>query len=90
VRYFCGGEFSPYIAKTRLKTRCNIKRYGVIHKVFYDPNAKIIYDPDHSEKEDRFIILGLSKVLNLLIVCHCYKEKKEKRRNKNIFRKEGD
>jgi len=28
--------------------------------VFYDPNAKIIHDPDHSVKEDRFIILGIS------------------------------
>jgi uncharacterized DUF497 family protein len=45
--------------------------------VFYDPNAKIIYDPDHSKEEDRFVILGLSKTLNLLIVCHCYKEKEE-------------
>ena len=42
--------------------------------VFYDPNAKIIYDPDHSEEEDRFVILGLSKLLNILVVCHCYRE----------------
>ncbi|MDR1096297.1 MAG: BrnT family toxin [Spirochaetaceae bacterium] len=45
--------------------------------VFNDPNAKIIYAPDHSKEEDRFIIFGLSKALNLLIVCHCYKEKEE-------------
>jgi uncharacterized DUF497 family protein len=48
--------------------------------VFYDPNAKVIYDPDHSKDEDRFIILGLSKSLNILVVCHCYKE------NDNIIR----
>jgi uncharacterized DUF497 family protein len=42
--------------------------------VFYDPNAKVIYDPDHSKEEDRFIILGISKLLNILVVCHCYKE----------------
>jgi len=42
--------------------------------VFYDPNAKVIFDPDHSKDEDRFIILGISKFLNLLVVCHCYKE----------------
>jgi len=42
--------------------------------VFYDANAKVIYDPDHSADEDRFIILGLSKLLNMLVVCHCYKE----------------
>ena len=42
--------------------------------VFYDPKGKIIYDPDHSNEEDRFIILGLSKLLNLLVVCHCCRE----------------
>jgi len=42
--------------------------------VFYDPSARIVYDPDHSKDEDRFVILGLSKSLNLLVVCHCYKE----------------
>jgi uncharacterized DUF497 family protein len=42
--------------------------------VFFDPNAKVIYDPDHSKDEDRFIILGISKLLNILVVCHCYKE----------------
>jgi uncharacterized DUF497 family protein len=42
--------------------------------VFFDPNAKVIYDPDHSKNEDRFIIIGLSKLLNILVVCHCYRE----------------
>jgi uncharacterized DUF497 family protein len=42
--------------------------------VFFDPNAKVIYDPDHSKDEDRFIILGISKLLNILVVCHCYRE----------------
>ena len=42
--------------------------------VFFDPYAKVIFDPDHSKEEDRFIILGLSKFLNILVVCHCYKE----------------
>ncbi|MDR3012352.1 MAG: BrnT family toxin [Chitinispirillales bacterium] len=56
----------------------NIASHGIAFDeaktVFYDPNAMIIYDPDHSEDEDRFIILGLSKRLNLLVVCHCYRE----------------
>ena len=42
--------------------------------VFFDPNAKVIYDPDHSIDEDRFIIMGLSRYLNILVVCHCYRE----------------
>ena len=46
--------------------------------VFYDPRGKLIADPDHSDdEEDRFIILGLSKMLHLLVVCHCYGENEE-------------
>jgi len=41
--------------------------------VFYDEEARIIDDPEHSEREERFIILGLSKKANLLVVCHCYR-----------------
>lgn len=41
--------------------------------VFYDGEALVIDDPDHSEEEERFIILGLSERLNLLVVCHCYR-----------------
>jgi len=41
---------------------------------FYDENARLIFDPDHSMDEDRFIIIGLSQKLRLLVVCHCYKE----------------
>ena len=46
------------------KNRKNIASHGISFEeaktVFYDPGAKVIYDPDHSEKEDRFVILGLS------------------------------
>ncbi|MBQ8973936.1 MAG: BrnT family toxin [Clostridia bacterium] len=41
--------------------------------VFYDENAVIIDDPDHSEWEDRFIILGFSARARLFMVCHCYR-----------------
>ncbi len=40
---------------------------------FYDDAARIIDDPDHSEDEERFILLGLSAKANLLTVCHCYR-----------------
>ena len=36
--------------------------------------ARLIDDPDHSEEEDRFVLLGLSSSLRLLLVCHCYRE----------------
>ena len=42
--------------------------------VFHDEMALIIDDPDHSEQEDRFIILGQSNLTKLLVVCHCYRE----------------
>lgn len=41
--------------------------------VFYDDEALIIDDPEHSEEEERFIILGLSSKANMLVVCHCYR-----------------
>ena len=41
--------------------------------VFYDDAALVIDDPEHSEEEDRFIILGMSTQANLLVVCHCYR-----------------
>lgn len=45
--------------------------------VFYDEKALLIDDPDHSDTEDRFIIIGFSALANLLVVCHCYREHDE-------------
>ena len=60
------------------KDRSNQRKHGVSFReaetVFYDEQALLIGDPLHSEDEDRFILLGLSSVLRLLIVCHCYRE----------------
>ena len=42
--------------------------------VFDDDFARLIPDPDHSEDEERFIILGLSCSLKVLVVVHCYKD----------------
>ena len=41
---------------------------------FYDDEGIVIDDPEHSKGEDRFILLGMSRSLRLLIVCHCYHE----------------
>jgi hypothetical protein len=41
---------------------------------FYDDNAKLISDPDSSTSEDRFILLGLSSNLKLLVVVHVYRD----------------
>ena len=59
------------------KNKTNIAKHGVdfneASTVFYDENALIIDDPDHSEDEDRFILIGLSYKTRVLIVCHCYR-----------------
>ena len=60
-----------------IKAVANAKKHGVnfeeAKSVFADERAKLIIDPDHSEDEDRFVLLGLSGVLRLLLVCHCYR-----------------
>ncbi len=59
------------------KAAVNAKKHGVsfdeAKSVFVDENAKLIDDPDHSEDEERFVLLGLSSALRLLLVCHCYR-----------------
>jgi uncharacterized DUF497 family protein len=59
------------------KAAANLRKHGVsfdeAKSVFADERAKLISDPDHSNDEDRFILLGLSSGLRLLIVCHCYR-----------------
>jgi uncharacterized protein len=42
--------------------------------VFLDDNARLIDDPDHSDDEDRFLLLGYSFQVRCLIVSHCYRE----------------
>jgi len=63
------------------KADSNKQKHGVSFEeaatVFEDENGLVIFDPDHSEAEDRFIILGFSNVLRLLVVCHCYREDEE-------------
>jgi uncharacterized DUF497 family protein len=60
------------------KSKSNEKRHGIsfeeAQSVFADPNARLISDPDHSDNEDRFVLLGMSERLRILVVCHCYRE----------------
>ena len=59
------------------KDLANRKKHGVsfaeASTVFEDVNALVISDPEHSEDEERFVILGFSLQANLLVVCHCYR-----------------
>ena len=58
------------------KDGANRRKHGVgfeeATSVFLDEDALLIDDPDHSDEEDRFVLLGLSR-LRLLVVCHCYR-----------------
>ncbi|MBN2804460.1 MAG: BrnT family toxin [Deltaproteobacteria bacterium] len=60
-----------------IKNKSNQKKHGVSFEeaqtVFFDENARIIPDPDHSDEEERFILLGISSSTRLLTVCHCYR-----------------
>ena len=60
------------------KAKANVRKHGISFEeartAFYDENAIQFYDPDHSEEEDRFILLGLSFVPQVLVVCHCFRE----------------
>ncbi len=41
---------------------------------FLDEEALVMEDPDHSDTEDRFILLGVGAGLRVLFVCHCVRE----------------
>jgi uncharacterized DUF497 family protein len=59
------------------KATANVKKHGITFEeaksVFYDDHAKLLDDPDHSDEEERFVLLGLSHTLRVLLVCHCYR-----------------
>ena len=61
-----------------VKAIANARKHGVTFEeartVFFDEQAKLIDDPDHSDDEERFVILGLSSMPRLLLVCHCYRK----------------
>ena len=60
------------------KAKANLQKHRVTFEeaqtAFLDEDALVIEDPDHSEAEDRFILLGLSAALRVLFVCHCVRE----------------
>jgi len=57
------------------KARANLSKHGVsfeeAQSAFYDEYARQFFDEAHSEEEERFILLGMSNRLRLLIICHC-------------------
>ena len=62
------------------KAKINLAKHKIsfeeAQSVFDDDNARLIFDPDHSEDEERFILLGLSFSLKVLVVCIATEMKK--------------
>ena len=62
----------------RLKAASNKQKHGVsfdeAQTAFYDENARLRHDSEHSIDEERYVLLGMSSSLRLLVVCHFYQE----------------
>ena len=60
------------------KAAANFRKHGVsfeeAESAFHDDHALVLDDPDHSADEDRFVLIGLSAALRVLVVIHCYLE----------------
>ena len=60
------------------KARRNQRKHGVTFAeavaIFFDDHGILIHDPDHSNEEDRFILIGMSAQLRVLVVNHTYRE----------------
>jgi uncharacterized protein len=59
------------------KVAANLRKHRVSFQeaitAFYDEDALHIPDPDHSLSKERFVLLGMSSRLRVLIVCHCFR-----------------
>ena len=59
------------------KNKANQKKHGVTFEeartAFLDENARVVPDPEHSDTEHWFVLLGLSIRLRVVVVCHCYR-----------------
>ena len=60
------------------KNTINKKKHGLsfeeAREVFYDDNAVLFDDPDHSVGEERFLIIGMAEYQKICIVSHCYRD----------------
>lgn len=60
------------------KAETNLKKHDVSFEeaqtVFYDEFAIQFFDDEHSDSEQRFLLLGFSQNARLLLVCHCERD----------------
>ncbi|MCD6397043.1 MAG: BrnT family toxin [Spirochaetaceae bacterium] len=63
------------------KDKINLNKHDVSFEeaksVFYDEYAIFYFDPEHSENEDRFLLLGMSFKLKTLVICHCFRQEEK-------------
>jgi hypothetical protein len=85
------------------KNKANQRKHGVsfeeAQSAFFDEDAVLYDDPEHSEDEDRFLLLGLSLQLRVLVVCHGYREessvirlisaRRATKRERRVYRRRG-
>ena len=64
-------------AKNKSNRRKHAVSFEEAQTVFSDDHALFMGDPDHSEGEDRFVLLGLSSRLRALVVCHCHRDRED-------------
>ena len=61
------------------KSAANLRKHNVpfeeAQSVFYDEYALQFFDADHSDDEERFLLLGMSTGARLLLVCHCERDR---------------
>ena len=71
----------PTFEWDKRKASDNRRKHGIsfeeARSAFLDENARVIPDPEHSDDEDRFILLGLSVRLRLLVAVHCYRQQED-------------
>lgn len=71
----------PEIEWDEAKNASNKTKHGISFQeavtVFADEHALLMADPDHSTEEDRFVLMGFSASLRILVVCHCYRRSEE-------------
>jgi hypothetical protein len=60
------------------KNKSNRTKHGIwfeeAQSIFNDPHGRLFHDPEHSDDEDRFILIGMSSTARILVVVHCYRE----------------
>ena len=67
-------RFEWHEGKNKSNQRKHRVSFEEARTVFYDERALLFDDPDHSDAEDRFLLLGRSVRLRIVLVCHCCRE----------------